>query len=231
MRTPISGKARAGIVAAGVALCFFATAHGTLAAAEAESREPTITHVIDGDTVEIGPETRQLAGIDAPELGQRCLNGTTLYHCGMEATFALRKLIGVTPITCSQPNADGETECMSKAGNLGLTLVQQGQAVAKPGASQAYLDAQRTAKDSKLGLWRGDFTPPLKWRAGERLDAEKRAGIPCPVKGVTEQSGRKVYLVPTDDVYESVTINPNAGGRLFCSDEEARAAGFVRPGS
>jgi endonuclease YncB( thermonuclease family) len=233
MGTSVTGKTWISI-AAGVALCILAVAHRIPTAAGEGTGEPTKVHVIDGDTVEIGPDTRQLEGIDAPELGQRCLNGTSLYQCGMEATFALRKLIGVMPITCGQPNADGESECVSKAGNVGLMLVQQGAAVARPGAPAAYLDAQRTARAGSLGLWRGDFTAPSKWRQGERLDAEKQAEMPCPVKGVEEPSGRKVYLVPTDAEFDKVTPDPTGGPgstvRLFCSDEEARAAGFVRPG-
>ena len=119
---------------------------------------------------------------------------------------------------------------MGAAGDLALLMVEQGAAVAKPGAPPAYLEAQKATKDSRLGLWRGDFVPFPNWRAGERLDVERSQKTPCPVKGVVEDDGRKVYLVPTDAVYPKVTVTPEAGGRLFCSDEEARTAGFERPG-
>jgi endonuclease YncB( thermonuclease family) len=234
MGTSVSGKTLTGIAVAGIALCILAVAHPAPPAAGQGAGRQTAIHVIDGDTVEIGPDIRQIEGIDAPELGQRCLNGTSLYQCGMEAAFALRKLIDVMPMTCGQPNANGDSECVSKAGNVGLMLVQQGSAVARPGAPAAYLDAQRTARESRLGLWRGDFTAPSKWRQGERLDAEERAELPCPVKGVEEASGRKVYLVPTDAEFDKVTPDPSGDSgprvRLFCSDDDARAAGFVRSG-
>ncbi|UEM23769.1 thermonuclease family protein [Skermanella mucosa] len=201
-------------------------------ALDRQASEGTVpTEVIDGDTVQAGSEVYELAGIDAPELGQRCLNSASLYACGQEASFALRKMIGITAVSCTrQPDGDG-VECAGSAGNLGLLLVKQGFAVARPGAAPAYLEAQRVAKDSKLGIWRGDFVPSVRWRQGDRLEAERQSPAPCPVKAAVEQSGRKVYLVPTDSVYDKVTPDQEAGGRLFCSDEEARAAGFERPAS
>lgn len=204
--------------------------HAPSAARQAsESRIPT--RVIDGDTVQLGSEVRELAGIDAPELGQRCLNNGALYACGLEASFALRKMIGIMPVSCTRRPDGDDVECTGGAGNLGLMLVQQGFAVARPGAPPAYLEAQRVAKDSKLGIWRGDFVPSVRWRQGDRLEAERKSPVPCPVKAAVEQSGRRIYLVPTDGVYDKVTPDPEAGGRLFCTDEEARAAGFERPAS
>ncbi|WP_158045195.1 thermonuclease family protein [Skermanella pratensis] len=217
-----------GIVA--TATLAIAVAAGQAPSAARQVSEGSVpTRVIDGDTVQAGMEVQQLAGIDAPELGQRCLNNGSLYACGLESSFALRKMIGITPVSCTrQPEGDG-VECTGSGGNLGLLLVQQGFAVAQPGAPPAYLEAQRVAKDSKLGIWRGDFIPSVRWRQGDRLEAERQSPVPCPVKAAVEQSGRKIYLVPTDGVYDKVTPDPETGGRLFCSDEDARAAGFERP--
>lgn len=222
---------RLGIILLAVLGAGMATAHAPSAARQATGGTVP-TRVIDGDTVQAGSEIHQLAGIDAPELGQRCLNNGSLYACGLEASFALRKMIGIMPVACTRQAGGGDgVECSGGAGNLGLLLVQQGFAVAQPGAAPAYLEAQRVAKDSKLGIWRGDFVPSVRWRQGDRLEAERQAPTPCPVKGAVEQSGRKVYLVPTDGIYDKVTPDLEAGGRLFCSDEEARDAGFVRPAS
>ncbi|WP_084165285.1 thermonuclease family protein [Skermanella stibiiresistens] len=206
---------------------------GALAADPASgSGEPPV-HVIDGDTVEVSGIVHQLGGIDAPELGQRCLNKSTLYECGHEAAFALRKMLGFMPVSCNPPSRDqggGEVQCVGRAGNLALLLVQQGMAVAKPGASPEYSEAQRVAKDSRLGIWRGDFVSPERWRAGERLDAERQAPAHCPVKAFV-QDGVKVYIVPTDPGYGEVSAEPATGERRFCGDEQAAAAGYEHAGS
>jgi len=58
--------------------------------------------VLDGDTVEIASQIVHLFGIEAPELGQRCLHDGVLTHCGLDAAFELKKLVGVSqsPLKC-----------------------------------------------------------------------------------------------------------------------------------
>lgn len=48
------------------------------------------------------------------------------------------------------------------------------------------------------------------------------------VKGNISSSGRKTYHVPGQKFYEQVKIDPTKGEAYFCSEQDARAAGFWR---
>ncbi|MDH3595759.1 MAG: hypothetical protein OEM93_13015, partial [Rhodospirillales bacterium] len=60
--------------------------------------------IIDGDTLQIGDRIVHLAGIDAPELGQRCLIEEKSWRCGLEAALALRKLAAFGAVSCTSEN-------------------------------------------------------------------------------------------------------------------------------
>ena len=48
----------------------------------------------------------------------------------------------------------------------------------------------------------------------------------CPIKGDISYSGRRVYRLPGDRNYRHTFIDEQAGERWFCTEEEARAAGW-----
>ncbi|MGK7944938.1 MAG: hypothetical protein AB4058_10770 [Microcystaceae cyanobacterium] len=51
----------------------------------------------------------------------------------------------------------------------------------------------------------------------------------CRIKGnVSYNNGRKIYHVPGQEDYENTRIDPTRGERYFCTEEEARQAGWVR---
>jgi micrococcal nuclease len=52
----------------------------------------------------------------------------------------------------------------------------------------------------------------------------------CNIKGVIDADGQRLYYVPTDPTYGTITIDPQRGHKAFCSDEEARQAGWRRIG-
>lgn len=181
--------------------------------------------VIDGDTLDLGGELIELAGVDAPELGQRCLDGETLYTCGLTAAFELQKIVRLEPVVCTRrPESDPAFECLTPDGPLGTRLVEQGLAVATAGS-----DLERAADRARrvpLGIWRGQFVPPSAWREGRRTPAEQNMTQACPVLGL-EQDGRRIYKVPTDPGYDAATSEAGGDAVRFCSDEAARAAGYA----
>lgn len=190
---------------------------------------------IDGDTLEFGGEIIDLIGIDAPELGQVCLNGKQPYRCGVDAAYALDKLIGVGGVQCTRQTAGSAHvagTCSSEKRDVGEILLQQGMATAIPDHFPGYADAEATARQAKLGIWRGSFVTPTDWRNGERLPEEVAADDQgtCDVKGVLDAGGQRIYLVPLDPGYADIRVDPTRGDRLFCSDEEARIAGWARAG-
>lgn len=49
----------------------------------------------------------------------------------------------------------------------------------------------------------------------------------CNIKGnVSINSGERIYHIPGQHYYEATKISPQYGERWFCSEEEARAAGW-----
>ena len=53
----------------------------------------------------------------------------------------------------------------------------------------------------------------------------------CTIKGnVSINSGERIYHVPGQRDYAGTVISPDYGERWFCSEEEARQAGWRRAG-
>ena len=51
--------------------------------------------------------------------------------------------------------------------------------------------------------------------------------ISCPIKGnISINSGQRIYHVPGQMFYDQTIISPEYGERWFCSEAEARAAGW-----
>lgn len=56
-------------------------------------------------------------------------------------------------------------------------------------------------------------------------------GTACNIKGnVSINSGERIYHVPGQYYYEATKISPQYGERWFCSEQEARAAGWRKAG-
>ena len=100
---------------------------------------------------------------------------------------------------------------------------------------QAVLDGLRrqehSAKAARRGLWRGEFIAPRGWlRKGKRLTATfpaARVGERR-IKGNISRSGTRIYHVPGRQFYDRTRINTSKDERWFCSEAEARAAGWRR---
>jgi endonuclease YncB( thermonuclease family) len=186
--------------------------------------------IIDGDTLQIGDRIVHIAGIDAPELGQRCMIEDKDWRCGLEAAQALRKLAAFGTVSCTAekeaPTVTGA--CQIDGKDLGEVMVGQGYAVALPNAVPSYQSTQDAARDAKLGLWRGAFIQPGDWRQGARLEGETTDTIFCVVKGAINEKDQRIFYIPSDETYKDVAIDPEKGERMFCSDDEAILAGWSR---
>jgi endonuclease YncB( thermonuclease family) len=187
--------------------------------------------VIDGDTLEIGGRRIRLHGIDAPESAQRCEADGAACLCGRRAAFALADRIGRRTVTCAPKDIDryGRVVAVCAVGgeDLNAFMVRRGWALAYRDYSTAYLDAEAAARAESLGLWRGEFVPPWDWRRGTRL-VQPAANEPgdCRIKGNVNRDGARIYHVPGGRWYERTKISEAKGERWFCSEAEARAAGW-----
>lgn len=59
-------------------------------------------------------------------------------------------------------------------------------------------------------------------------------GESCLIKGNINDQGKRFYHLPGDKYYDHIRISPQLGERWFCSESEARTAGFEHfpvPGS
>ena len=201
--------------------------------------------VADGDTLTIAGERVRLHGIDAPESEQTCLARGERWRCGQAATEALAKRIAGRRIVCTERDRDryGRIVAVCHAGgrDVNAWMVMQGHALAYRKYSSAYAGQERAAKAARRGLWRGAFVAPWDWRRGDRLTATApasraapvvrtapaaRAGD-CRIKGnISRRNGSRIYHVPGGQYYDATRIDASAGERWFCSEAEARAAGW-----
>ena len=192
--------------------------------------------VTDGDSLEIAGQRVRLHGIDAPEWKQRCQANGRQWRCGQAAAQALGKRIGRQSVTCTPRDRDryGRIVAVCEAGGIDLNawMVAQGWALAYRRYSRAYVDEEQTAKAAKRGVWRGELIAPWEWRRGKRLAAPvtssaKESGQ-CRIKGNISRKGTRIYHVPGDMHYERTRINTAKGERWFCTQAEARTAGWRR---
>ena len=191
--------------------------------------------VTDGDTVRVAGERVRLHGIDAPESKQTCVAGGSRWRCGAEATRALARRIGGRPIACEERDRDRYGRivavCRVRGEDLNRWMVRQGWALAYRHYSMDYVPDERAARAAKRGLWRGDFVPPWRWRKGERIEGAasksgKSTGGGCRIKGNISRKGVRIYHAPGGQSYNQTRINTSKGERWFCSESEARAAGW-----
>ena len=134
--------------------------------------------VIDGDTIKINKEKIRLYGIDAPEKKQICkkiylsfliFNFQKNYKCGEKSTLALSKKLKKEKIKCIlRDNKDRYKRnigtCYIKNQDINAWLVKSGHALAYRKYSTKYVPEEEYAKENKLGIWRGTFMSPEKWR-------------------------------------------------------------------
>ncbi len=194
--------------------------------------DPRQARVIDGDSLQIDGRVIALSGIDAPEIGQRCRYDDLAWTCGLAAAHDLRKhvILGRGPLRCEvgAVREDGVREAVCVLGELDLAVVQleSGMAVVAEGAPQGYRRTEARARQARLGIWHSEFTPPARWRATARRAQARDPG--CMLRARREADGRRLYYTLFDEAFDAVAADP--ASRVYCSDDNARADGYRRPG-
>jgi endonuclease YncB( thermonuclease family) len=133
--------------------------------------------IIDGDSIEINKRKIRLFGIDAPEIKQVCKKPFLTisffafqkdYKCGLLAKNELKKFLQEKEIICISEKKDKYKRylsiCYLQKKDINAWLVKNGYALAYERYSKKYIFEQEYAKNNKLGIWKGTFLSPEKWR-------------------------------------------------------------------
>lgn len=186
---------------------------------------------VSGELLRIGGKLVKLTGIEAPEAKHPCLkeNGRR-WNCSATARSALERIVRGKSVSClaSSQNDDGLTlaACHIEDADVGGELVRGGYVFAADGFFAAYSSAEDEARNSKLGIWQGETVRPKEWREQVWEEAKRAAPDGCPIKGLARASNH-VYAMPWSAGYDGAKVRTVKGDRWFCSEEEARAAGFT----
>jgi endonuclease YncB( thermonuclease family) len=202
--------------------------------------DPPITgraSVVGADTLRIGHATIRLDGIEAPEHDQTCArsSGNRLWRCGEAAQSALSRLISRRTLRCEPSGKDASgavrATCFSGSSDVAAALVKGGHVFAESGMMARYGSEQSAAREAKAGLWSSAGEPerPAAWRTRLWEEARARAPKGCPIKGKVVGRGEQVktYHLPWSPIYRRLRVIPARGERWFCSEDEARGAGFA----
>ena len=185
---------------------------------------------VDGDTLDMGGQKVRLFGVDAPELDQSCDRGGKVWACGAAARDMLAEIVGRARLTCSVEDVDRYGRlvavCTRAGEDVGAALVRQGGAIAYLRYSSRYANAEAAARRDGLGLWQAVWITPEAHRHAAAPGAAPAGG--CVIKGNIGSTGKRIYHLPGQADYEATRISERKGERWFCSEAEARAAGFRR---
>ena len=198
----------------------------------AASADPSgVVRVIDADTWDVGDTRVRLFGIDAPELDQTCTLDGRAWECGVWAADETRRWYEGRTATCRAVTIDryGRTvaRCSVDGQDVGRQMVRAGWALAYRDYSMDYDLDEKTAAVQRRGLHRGEAQEPAQFRASRQPAPAPAPDAACAIKGNISDRGR-IYHLPGQENYARTRINPARGERWFCSEAEARAAGWRR---
>ncbi|TJZ85601.1 thermonuclease family protein [Paracoccus hibiscisoli] len=188
--------------------------------------------VVDADGLRLQGVVIRLHGIDAPEHDQTCQNAEgAIWRCGETATDRLAQMIADTMVTCRELDRDrydrSVARCEAAGVDLAEAMVAEGLAWAYLRYSDTYAPVETVARQQGFGIWSGVNQPAWEYRAIRRADTSDAPE--CRIKGNISQSGDRIYHLPDSRSYAATRISEAKGERWFCSEEEARTAGWRAP--
>ncbi len=198
--------------------------------------------VIDGDGLHIGNTEVRLHAVDAFEGRQTCVRDGSPWSCGEAAAEQLRALTTRREITCTKRDVDryGRTVAVCSNGevDLGAALTRAGLALAYRQYGTDYVEQEDDARAARRGAWAGEFTAPWDARHGRNSETAQPSDEPdgpsnCRGTGIkgnlSRDSGERIYHVPGSRSSGDTRIDELNGERWFCTEEEARRAGWRAP--
>lgn len=130
-----------------------------------------IAKVTDGDSIIIENYRIRLLGIDAPEMKQSCFDeNDQAYKCGEKSRDFLKNLADKKEVNCVYNGKDIYDRylayCFINEASISNEILKNGMAVIYnfKQASLEEIELEKSAKEKKLGIWRGAFQLPKDYR-------------------------------------------------------------------
>ena len=187
--------------------------------------------VIDADTWVVGRETVRLFGIDAPETAQPCTDSQgNDWACGIWAADQVRQRFDGRVVVCERLDKDryGRTvaRCFAEGRDVAREIVAEGLAFAFRRYSTQYVSDEKAAAINARGLHSGQVEMPARFRARKASVEQVPQSGDCRIKGNISSKGARIYHIPGQQYYARTRITTARGERWFCSQAQARAAGW-----
>lgn len=209
----------------------------------AEAALVPVVGVVDGDTLKVRVAGRtervRVIGIDTPELKQR--------ECfAQQASSRMQSLVQSRDVRLvadpSQANRDRYDRLLrhvllADGRSVAELLIEGGfgreYTYAAPYYGQAaYRKAEAAARAAHRGIWSSGCTAGAAGAApaaGAATTSSSGSGGTCAsptIKGNISSEGERIYHVPGGQFYAVTKISTAKGERWFCTEEQARAAGW-----
>ena len=190
-------------------------------------------NVIDGDTFDVGDRRVRLFAVDAPERDQTCTraNGAQ-WDCGKWVVKEVRNRLQGRQARCEAVELDQYNrtvaKCSVRGRDIGEWLVAEGLIFSFPRYGQDYVATEKEALVAGRGLHQGTVQAPSDFRASKRIVTLQSPPSDCVIKGNIGSKGTRIYHMPGQSDYDKTRISEKKGERWFCSEAEAKKAGWRR---
>lgn len=193
-----------------------------------------VVKVTDGDTVNVLDQTRtqhkiRLGGIDAPErsqdFGRKSTDNLARYVAGeyIEVEYSKRDRYGRIVGKLVKSGQDINLQQVKDGFAWHYKQYQNDQSASD---RALYSAAEIEARGKVVGIWSAKAMPPWEWRRKGNQESTKKG---CNIKGNINSKGDRIYHAPGMSSYGPTRINEAKGERWFCSEKEAKAAGWRAP--
>ncbi|MGB7820236.1 MAG: thermonuclease family protein [Ornithinibacter sp.] len=189
-----------------------------------------VTGVVDGDTIKVRVDGRteriRIIGIDTPELkGDECY--------ARQAASRMQSLVQSKSVRLVRDPTQADRDRYDRL--LRHVTLPDGRQVAEIliaggfgeeytydaayAGQAAYRAAEESAREAGKGIWSSGCRAPSP-------AVPPPATAECLIKGNIASDGEKIYHVPGQRYYDVTKISESKGERWFCSESDARAAGW-----
>lgn len=220
---------------------YFSSAISQTSASTGETDVFPVLRVIDGDTITVQTPQREekvrIIGIDAPERSPlECFGNESL--TGLSALIAEKSVILISEYSDDRDSFGRLLRYVSLGEqDIGAVMIRQGYAISyrkyPHPRMEAYNAIEAIAQENGIGLWdackKQTATSSVQI---ENVVTQSSAGsAQCAIKGNVNSKNQKIYHLPGCGSYQKTLVRPEEGDRWFCTEEEARMAGFRKAGN